>query len=787
MSAHIKTVSEIKHDLSIGVTLPSCPSAIVPFILQNHQLYIAKYLNEVKPTPNNSLLLWHGLGSGKTITSIAGAYETTDGRDIIVACPASLMDNYQEELTGEYTNKVIKYIGMPYIGLAIDIANKFIAECNKNSVNDVWVKPFIENLIDKIGASGDITKFSDADIARIVASKDKTIFDASLKGGTRREKKRKNKTKKRGGFNIDMTVHGVHFIFKTTNGVLNTHGFGDLSGVSLIIIDESQLLISQLSQDYSDIDLSRNPIKPDAPLNFRKPFIDMTEFTDHVTTSKGITNVRAHRLYNELMRRPLTTQLVLLSATPIIKNKYEIAIAVNILAREELMPVNKSVFEKNYGSITRPRPYVYTKTNAERIADINANISLSINNEATFRRLCKGRVSVFGNIQEMLPTLNLLPDPVKHIFNNDGKPFISIKECKLRTKEMVHMKYLQFVCDDLGHSQFGTLKPQFVDCAFRLDNPDVHVPTAPHKHTKDGFLTKRGDAVENSTVRFLHSFQTFLVEENIEVTAKKAYGAEVKLPKTATLTASESLTPSIKLNELMNNSKIFELLFLLKQTPTKRHVIYVTSRYVAVVIGRLLTMYNACLEISKPDEILSSASGVPFPGKENYFAFLRGQSEDDNDPVTMFKYAEDEGNAENKASLIKLFNDEKNDSKFKILIINNCVAEGITLKRVDYIHVFSLPYDIAKLQQIVARVYRNCVHPPGGSVTPILYLTVGDDRALTPADYATVHPGNAQWQRYANTVPLVPNYEINALVAKINENDELLPYYRILKECSIEV
>lgn len=106
----------------IGTTVPSCPSNIAPFILQNHQLAISKYLRE-----HDSLLLWHGLGSGKTITSIASAFESSNTRmnTVIVACPASLMDNYQEELE-KYKDLVIQFTTMPHSGLAIDIANKFI-------------------------------------------------------------------------------------------------------------------------------------------------------------------------------------------------------------------------------------------------------------------------------------------------------------------------------------------------------------------------------------------------------------------------------------------------------------------------------------------------------------------------------------------------------------------------------------------------------------------------------------------------------------------------------------
>ena len=44
MAALLRNYNDITRDLEIGKTVPSCPSKIAPFILQNHQLAISKYL-----------------------------------------------------------------------------------------------------------------------------------------------------------------------------------------------------------------------------------------------------------------------------------------------------------------------------------------------------------------------------------------------------------------------------------------------------------------------------------------------------------------------------------------------------------------------------------------------------------------------------------------------------------------------------------------------------------------------------------------------------------------------
>jgi hypothetical protein len=64
--------------------------------LLQHQLVVKEYLSLY--TPYRGLLLYHGLGSGKTCTSIAIAEGMKEAKRIIVMTPASLQANYREEL-----------------------------------------------------------------------------------------------------------------------------------------------------------------------------------------------------------------------------------------------------------------------------------------------------------------------------------------------------------------------------------------------------------------------------------------------------------------------------------------------------------------------------------------------------------------------------------------------------------------------------------------------------------------------------------------------------------------
>jgi hypothetical protein len=66
------------------------------FSLLTHQKIVRDYMNLY--TPYRGLLLYHGLGSGKTCTSIAIAEGMKDSKDIIIMTPASLRANYIGEL-----------------------------------------------------------------------------------------------------------------------------------------------------------------------------------------------------------------------------------------------------------------------------------------------------------------------------------------------------------------------------------------------------------------------------------------------------------------------------------------------------------------------------------------------------------------------------------------------------------------------------------------------------------------------------------------------------------------
>jgi hypothetical protein len=97
-------------EMELGKTSISClTSDSNNFSLLIHQKIVRDYINIY--TPYRGLLLYHGLGSGKTCSSIAIAEGIKNDKKILIMTPASLRDNYVEELKkcGDYLYKKNQY------------------------------------------------------------------------------------------------------------------------------------------------------------------------------------------------------------------------------------------------------------------------------------------------------------------------------------------------------------------------------------------------------------------------------------------------------------------------------------------------------------------------------------------------------------------------------------------------------------------------------------------------------------------------------------------------------
>ena len=259
--------------------------------LMLHQQLVRDYLNLV--TPYRGLLLYHGLGSGKTCSSIAIAEGMKDYKKVIVMLPASLQRNYIEEIKkcGDPIFKRNQY--WEWISVSQD--NE---ELRKNLSMILSLSP--EDIIKQRGAwITDISKPSN--IARLNPDELKSLniqLDTMIKNkykfinynGLRKEK------------------------FRTMTENYTKNIFDD----SVVIIDEAHNLISRI---VNKIERLKNISDKKSKKTFKQETINRgIETADELSL----------QLYHMLMMAN-NCKIVLLTGTPIINYPNEIGILFNIL------------------------------------------------------------------------------------------------------------------------------------------------------------------------------------------------------------------------------------------------------------------------------------------------------------------------------------------------------------------------------------------------------------------------------------------------------------------------
>ena len=85
-----------EEEKSQSISCESRGSKSGDFSLMTHQQIVRDYINMY--TPYRGLLIYHGLGSGKTCTSIGIAEGIKENKQVIIMTPASLQANYRKEL-----------------------------------------------------------------------------------------------------------------------------------------------------------------------------------------------------------------------------------------------------------------------------------------------------------------------------------------------------------------------------------------------------------------------------------------------------------------------------------------------------------------------------------------------------------------------------------------------------------------------------------------------------------------------------------------------------------------
>jgi hypothetical protein len=250
------------------------------FVLLTHQKIVRDYLNLY--TPYRGLLLYHGLGSGKTCSSIAIAEGMKTNKQIVVMTPASLRMNYLQELKncGDTIYKKNQYWEfIPVISSGKSKSEKDAQAADKEEVIDALSK-ILSLTSDFIRKNGG---------AWLVNVKKPSNFNDL----TTDEKK-----------SLDLQINEMityRYKFINYNGLRNSH-------------------LKDLTRDYSVNPFDDKVVIVDEAHNFVSRIVNKMKRPESISM----------RLYEYLLSAQ-NCKIVLLTGTPMINYPNEIAILFNIL------------------------------------------------------------------------------------------------------------------------------------------------------------------------------------------------------------------------------------------------------------------------------------------------------------------------------------------------------------------------------------------------------------------------------------------------------------------------
>ena len=329
----------------------------------------------------NNILIYHGLGSGKSCTSIVigEALKNSSNQRMLYVVPAPLVDQYYEEITGEIRNG--KFFSCPSFCLVKKDGNlerDFYVSQNQNSILIAKLRQ-IETENNKLFDIQERIDSGDSSAATLKAFKSQENIIAIRKRDLANYQK-DLRSKIVRTFEIVSHQTFIESLYKTSkdgNFIKNKRLLEDSALFhenGLLIIDEIQRLVSEGGTFY-------------------KKLYDSIKYYFHP------------RL-----------KIALLSATPIYDNPYELALTMNLLRPRIPFPIKKLDFYDKFIGFTDENEECKSETESRDYITENSCI---INNDL-ISYLCSGYVSYFkGGNPNAYPYKRIIT--LEHTFSLEHK------------------------------------------------------------------------------------------------------------------------------------------------------------------------------------------------------------------------------------------------------------------------------------------------------------------------------------------------------------------------------
>ena len=329
----------------------------------------------------NNILIYHGLGSGKSCTSIVigEALKNSSNQRMLYAVPAPLVDQYYEEITGEIRNG--KFFSCPSFCLVKkdgEYERDFYISQNQNSILLSKLRQ-IETENNKLFSIQEKIDLGDSTAATLKAFKSQENILAIRKRDLANYQK-DLRSKIIRTFEIVSHQTFIESLYKTSkegNLIKNKRLLEDSALFhenGLLIIDEIQRLVS-------------------AGGTFYRKLYDSIKYYFHPKL-----------------------KLALMSATPIYDNPYELALTMNLLRPRMPFPIDKNEFYKTFvGEIDTNGNCIESDKSKSWISEDSCII-----NRELISYLCSGYISYFkGGNPNAYPYKRIIT--LEHVFSAQHK------------------------------------------------------------------------------------------------------------------------------------------------------------------------------------------------------------------------------------------------------------------------------------------------------------------------------------------------------------------------------
>lgn len=603
------------------------------YSLKPQQKFLGQFIN---PSTNfNNTLVFHGLGSGKTCTSIVigEAFKTTTKNKLLYVVPAPLIDQYRDEILGElktYSQTQIEEGKQPEIWACT-------SQCEINGKQD-----FYTNINDRI-----ILEYLEEDYK--LKKKELNDLSEEINRLLKNKSKEESIPLKKQFSELQNQVNIAFSKLKNKKDSL-------LSSVTKVFqIESHNIFINNLFKQTKDGTWTKKEhlTNKNSPLLSSSGILVIDEIQRLVSEGGILYNKLFTAIYQYM--NPLC-RIVVLSATPIYDNPYELALTMNLLRPRMPFPLTKDQFYSFFlGRYDE-------NDNCKRVKINNfINEDSCLINKNLLRILSSGYVSYFrGGNPNAYPYKRIIVLEHKMAMYQKEQ-YINALRSDIQKDSNIYSKLLkgdEFLIkgeNDLSEkddkvSGIYVTTQQFSNIALPIIKSDAI----------DNMLTKQSQSQIKSGI------DTF----KKELKKLKLQNSDIVLNYIREKGYSEKFVQIINLSLNCNGP------------------VFIFSNWLQFGVEALSIILSACGFKKYPEA----------PGK-NGLRYFVWSSETSNDKELIRQ-------AKNTFNSI----DNKDGSLIKIILGTRSIMEGVSFKNVKQVHITDPWWNEARIEQILARAVRFCSH-----------------------------------------------------------------------------